>query len=296
MHGQPGTTHGSFMKAGVYLSIGLWLCVGACSAELPGPEQDRPSLPGGLADQADMLSDSALDAISDSDNTEMDTAEDADTTDTVEDMPQMDPNDGDQSTSPYARDCAELMGQIQTGFHDIDPDQDGQPLFVWCDMDTAGGGWTLVARSDDSGSLQGEGFGWMASSGTAANNYNEPYSMGVNDAGLRFTEILVGSRTDDQFWSDAYALEVSPDFLKECADTPCQPISGPTQVVDGECSGAEPTMLNWLGYINITNGFWFRDNSSLGQFGLNHRAWSTNYDNCFQGGGLLGVRGMIMVR
>ena len=43
------------------------------------------------------------------------------------------------------RDCAEVQsaGHTQSGRYIVNPDDGGDPFFVYCDMDTSGGGWTV---------------------------------------------------------------------------------------------------------------------------------------------------------
>ncbi|MCK6547220.1 hypothetical protein L6R52_15320 [Myxococcota bacterium] len=57
--------------------------------------------------------------------------------------------------------CASILASGRsrgTGEYTVDPDGagTGAPLRVWCDMDTDGGGWTLVARASDTNGVAGD--------------------------------------------------------------------------------------------------------------------------------------------
>ena len=46
---------------------------------------------------------------------------------------------------PKPKDCAEVLanGVTTSGVYAIYPDGEGDPFFVFCDMDTDNGGWTV---------------------------------------------------------------------------------------------------------------------------------------------------------
>ncbi|MDA3865041.1 MAG: fibrinogen-like YCDxxxxGGGW domain-containing protein [Deltaproteobacteria bacterium] len=57
---------------------------------------------------------------------------------------------------PRRRSCLEILNSgnsMGSGFYPVDPDGPGgeQPFITWCDQETAGGGWTLVALYGKSG-------------------------------------------------------------------------------------------------------------------------------------------------
>lgn len=58
---------------------------------------------------------------------------------------------GDGSQCTFPPDCLQLLKawpEANTGDYDIDPDADGTPMNVACDMDHEGGGWTRVLSED----------------------------------------------------------------------------------------------------------------------------------------------------
>ena len=68
----------------------------------------------------------------------------------------------EEITSPTARDCSELPAGATTGIHLLRPGLDHSQSIVeaYCDMDTAGGRWTVFQRRDDIQPRQDFYLGW----------------------------------------------------------------------------------------------------------------------------------------
>lgn len=176
-------------------------------------------------------------------------------------------------------------------------DATNRPLSVYCDMESSGGGWTLVARSVP-GSSSEDGFGWGSSRG-AISSPNEPYSLDVASAGIEFTELLVGNRGSGYGWgSNVYRLELPNGFLSNTDNS--VPVSGLSTVKGGCNPPGGPEMLRNAGYSGRDDVFWLRDETDFrSQYGLEPDGFNLFYEfsfSCSRGAELSGDSGMIFVR
>ncbi len=204
----------------------------------------------------------------------------------------------------------------RSGVYRIDTDG-AEPLaavMAWCDMDTDGGGWTLVGRSHPSGNTLprctttdgGAFFGWRRATGSVTDD-TLAYSLDAAGVGLRFTQLLFGNYTTGKVWGTRlYRHSVTPDFLevyrssqlrvgtpRELSPAMCVP-QGPFDMENPQ--GETGTMFHLVGFTDNTDTFHFRDIPGNG-FGLSATGWLTCYrtESCY-GGGLNRLPGMVMVR
>ena len=63
-------------------------------------------------------------------------------------------------TSSLPHDCSELPAGSPSGIYSILPSSDYQPVQAYCDMDSAGGNWTVIQRRDDVQPRQDFYLGW----------------------------------------------------------------------------------------------------------------------------------------
>lgn len=189
-------------------------------------------------------------------------------------------------------------GTAPTGRYEIAPEEAKvpTPITVHCDMDTDGGGWTLVARSVAGDFDEGE-FGWGSARGDILDP-SQPYSLDAKSTGLKFSQVLVGKQGGGYAWGNrVYRFDVPPDFLKALNDDSMDTAALTT--ITGDCMG--PNMLEHVGYTRETDVFWFRDASGFERFGLLHDRFDMYETNsfispCGHGADLHDEAGMIMVR
>ena len=186
-------------------------------------------------------------------------------------------------------------GNTTSGIFTIDPQMNGNSVSAYCDMETDGGGWTLVARSISGGSSTS--FGWTSSTGSVTNDA-DLYSLGAGTVGLKFTEILFGARSSGKTWGANVFKHVNiPDaFYATYSASAFSPASYPT-VISGTYTAFE--MARFIGRTTQTESFFFRNlASNTGSFyGLQPSGWAVYVSNADpRSGGLSGTQGMIMVR
>ena len=197
------------------------------------------------------------------------------------------------------RSCRELrddscIAPLASGYFEIDVDGAGvgPPVEVYCDMLIAGGGWTLVGRSDNTGDL----FGWGTRFGSVHTD-SEPYSLGLGGA-LMFDEVLVGRRAGGKDWgtNPVYRFTVTANFVNAYAAS-AYAIPAITTERGGCTPSGGSSMLRYTGYTNEDHRFFFRDSTVFDSTdGLRADGFALLSGGCDVSGGLDGQNGMIMVR
>jgi hypothetical protein len=186
------------------------------------------------------------------------------------------------------------LGSTGSGYYYIQPSGKGTAVFqVWCDMVTAGGGWTLVGRSSTSGS----NLGWETTNGSVTND-GASYSLSIPNSGLtNFTQIIFGSYTSGKTWGYVYSHNVTWASLNLNQNGPFA--TGETAFPQNGGS-TNFSMANQMGYISSNTYYYFRDGGTGVPFGLLPNGWSLYYGGA-QGfpeyaGYIQGQQGMIMIR
>lgn len=195
------------------------------------------------------------------------------------------PPEEDVAPPQAATSCAELLLRGEsTGRHTIE--LVGNSTEVYCDMDTEGGGWMMVARSVAGGAANS--FGWRNATGSL-DDMAQPYALAPVD--FEFTEALVGAHDGTYGWGNrVYRLTGLGDFWANCQTSACNASVTP---VAGNCN--EIVMLNYAGFNDESARFFFRDLAETSTQGLHPDGFQVFYDDC-RGGELQGQQGMIFVR
>lgn len=188
-------------------------------------------------------------------------------------------------------------GATGSGLYRVNPG--GAKLYVYCDMDTAGGGWMLVGRSGVGNSTQ---IGWFTTGGS--NSGTDPYSLGVLNYDIPFSQVMFGGGGTSPSNSAApyiYVHNVSRATLLNYTGSMFY-LSAPSPV-----SGSYSfSMAAYMGY-SAYDGFFFRDCCGYAGYGLFSNGWATAYGdgttdiqgqgaNAAYGGYLNNRHGAIFVR
>jgi hypothetical protein len=194
---------------------------------------------------------------------------------------------------------------LASGIYTIAPGGNaGRPTIqVFCDMDTAGGGWSLVARSA-TGGVAGSGFGWRAETGSLADDANA-YSLNTTFLAEDFTEILIGDVATAKTWGDRiFQIAVPQGFVDghESTDLTLSADGGLLGTVAGAGCSADAGFMGWPSHLTVlggtagTDGFRMADDGATTGTGLLPDGFSLQGPGCATSGDLHGAQGMIMVR
>jgi len=200
------------------------------------------------------------------------------------------------------KNCREIKSEnmeLTSGLYEITYNTEYRT--VYCDMETDGGGWTLIARSVSGNkidwgcdtNISNDMFGWFVNQGNIR-NISSPYSISVKNIETR--EIIFGDYINTYDWGDnVYIKELGKNFLEDNYNK--SSFVENQKLVKGDVSTS--TMDNFIGYTNKTNHYSFKDLDSFGH-GLYSKGWATCYGSKnspdSKGMKLNTKQGMIMVR
>ncbi len=168
---------------------------------------------------------------------------------------------------------------------------------VHCEMQLLGGGFTLVARANSSGS-SAVPFGWTSATGTL--DGDGPYSLDAR--GLEFTRILLAEWKTGGPPTLGVLFNAPPNFLSAYANTSIDLRTMPNQSVDilGGCTNADfnmaGQMVRHIGHTSNTTHFYIRDLSTPENFGLLPNRFNLAGNGCGRSMDLDDKRGAIWVR
>ena len=103
--------------------------------------------------------------------------------------------------APSAQYIKNLTGTTTNGLYWIKPGTNPTAFQVYCDMNTDGGGWMLVARSDpNTVNYGGTNWGWQGNAIGAVGTYSEAFQAGWwnkwHNYGATFSSLLFGNRSN----------------------------------------------------------------------------------------------------
>jgi hypothetical protein len=96
--------------------------------------------------------------------------------------------DPDGSLCRLPQSCLELLSEdaaLATGAFAIDPGDNGVPFAAWCDMDYAGGGWTLVVSNDSGGGASTAGEPLPGTTQHLSRDRLRPLALGATQVHIR---------------------------------------------------------------------------------------------------------------
>ena len=199
--------------------------------------------------------------------------------------------------------CKAIQGALPSagsGFYAIES-KGGAKVDVYCDMTTAGGGWTLAARSHSNPPADAaNNFGWRSSFGDVMDD-SKPYSLDVvGTLAMLPTEVLFGRRNEHFDWGAQVYRNALPTGFFTDGQTQAFLVFSTLKNEIGSCTGG--SFQKYIGWVKHTGFFFMRDNDrDDGAYGLFPDGWEVNNQTQCSTGGNLNPgsgrsNGMLMVR
>lgn len=190
-----------------------------------------------------------------------------------------------------AKDILDTYPELQgkDGYYWVWPDGDN-PIKVYCDMTTDGGGWMLVARSHPSTvNYNGTNWGWRGTQIGLPENFQEAYQCGWehwHDNGATFTEFIFGNRlhSANNLWGPFIYKVSNINYTNMITSDTQQSYTRSVLKTDTSIYGQSsyPFMQNAVGYATSAtnnNYYYLRDCCGLAGYGGFATQFATAYRN-----------------
>lgn len=152
----------------------------------------------------------------------------------------------------------ELWKSQWDGFYNIQLAESWAKMRVYCNMNIAGGWWTLVARSEANSAITN--FGWMMKTWHPSDD-TDKYSFGPSVVELNFWEVMIATYLQAKNIEHAVKFEVNKKYIKDPAnyDLPnktaeCEKVySSTSSNWESGCELEDSTFQNWW-FIDYRDG------------------------------------------
>lgn len=211
------------------------------------------------------------------------------------------PSAPDLSCLPVGAPCANLalQGNTQSGVYFVAPNNTGNPIEVYCDMNTAGGGWTLVsnrrANTTNTEACGGNIYTFFTNGCGTAQNISAGDSYALNQAQRQnviaaATEVLIVQYLNGvEDTDDAYIMTLNSagtDLFPNSAGVTDTLLSRVCNL-SGQCDSSSVYFKysgdSWYHSSVCTRSNWAGSYAYRGNYGLCHDGWTGASSSYFTG-------------